>query len=747
MPEFKRIIQRTTNSERVESGVAQLEPNELCIVEDTEELIYKNKNGKYVSISKDKDVIDTIESLKKSTKYKIGDVVKVQGYLNKGDGEQHERILKISNDGTGIETPLGWWCIVKNSLLSNKEHRTKSYERAGNIATWDRMISQKSYHFFGDSHSYGQGTRGDFGLFKASTHATRYGARTWSTMLKDLLNFMWGKSPKTFNSPNVMMRNKITETSSFNVIQGKIISSNIGGFTATEQDRLNIWEQRDTNDKLQMFNYNMSSGFYWNHWNEINAESIIKDLKNSYTFVPGSFGFSVWDGNGRWAIKENITRLDGSIKTIPYFITYVGDEILNNLNKGHYFHRKVNGAESGFIGCFVEDVIVVGNKVAIGFSNADGSILTEENLRLSYSSSEIFQTIKTFNPIIISAPVGEPTHLVGFTVFTGPYQYFKQEVSFTPTVFRGNYNNTAGDLYCVHSNTDPTLIKKTSNSTMGLVNLSTEGIVKEGVHSTFKIDGSLLINSENPYECRYYWLMFNNATTGVVNIKTHIVFNKSYRDPSVSLTQIPSLLTRGFQVNDMTKIMTHGFGCHSVGDLIGRTTDICGHDSGQKFDHIEKIKLCECLNIPTKRFAIQQAPLVNEYLRQTPIEQYKSDLTEMYNKLFEGSINANKRFIIFTGAGQIGHDDYLGPITTSNPITYAMYRLATKEWAESIRCTYIDAGYEQKKLIDEGKAVPEDFIMTLNDDGGGSWDSNHPTMYTHMLWFEALKDIVLRKFQ
>lgn len=91
MAEFKRVIQRTTNSERVETGVADLQPNEICIVEDVEEVIYKNKDGKYISVSKDKYTVETIEELKSSKKYKVGDVVQVLGYYTPGDGAHHPR--------------------------------------------------------------------------------------------------------------------------------------------------------------------------------------------------------------------------------------------------------------------------------------------------------------------------------------------------------------------------------------------------------------------------------------------------------------------------------------------------------------------------------------------------------------------------------------------------------------------------------------------------------------------------------
>lgn len=123
MPEFKRIIQRTTNSERIESGAAQLEHNELCIIEDSEELIYKNKDNKYISISKDKYTVDNIEELKETNKFKSGDVIKVLGYYKKGDGSNHLRAITT--------TPTKPYIILNNGLKAELITKTIRPEWVG----------------------------------------------------------------------------------------------------------------------------------------------------------------------------------------------------------------------------------------------------------------------------------------------------------------------------------------------------------------------------------------------------------------------------------------------------------------------------------------------------------------------------------------------------------------------------------------------------------------------------------------
>ncbi len=118
MADFKRIIQRTTNSERVETGVADLQPNEICIVEDVEELVYKDRNGNVISVSKDKYTVDNIEDLKNSRKYKIGNVINILGYDTAMDGANHIRKISIKDDGSGILLSNGLWAnIVHNGRI------------------------------------------------------------------------------------------------------------------------------------------------------------------------------------------------------------------------------------------------------------------------------------------------------------------------------------------------------------------------------------------------------------------------------------------------------------------------------------------------------------------------------------------------------------------------------------------------------------------------------------------------------
>ncbi|MGL5749570.1 MAG: hypothetical protein ACRCXT_03510 [Paraclostridium sp.] len=62
---------------------------------------------------------NTIEDLKKSKKYKLGDIVKVLGFHEKGNGSHHLRIAKSTDDGSGELGQGGiWWCIVHSGEVN-----------------------------------------------------------------------------------------------------------------------------------------------------------------------------------------------------------------------------------------------------------------------------------------------------------------------------------------------------------------------------------------------------------------------------------------------------------------------------------------------------------------------------------------------------------------------------------------------------------------------------------------------------
>lgn len=78
----------------------------------------------FLSISKDKFTVDTIEDLKLRKDFNIGDVVELNGYNAAGDGLGHKRKISNANDGTGVQLNNGLWGnVVPNSDGSKKQDK------------------------------------------------------------------------------------------------------------------------------------------------------------------------------------------------------------------------------------------------------------------------------------------------------------------------------------------------------------------------------------------------------------------------------------------------------------------------------------------------------------------------------------------------------------------------------------------------------------------------------------------------
>ena len=93
-----------------------LMPYEPVIAVDENGAYFKDEQGNLVPISGyDRGyVVDTIEILKTSTKYKVGDVIQVLGYYTKGDEANHLRIISATDDGSGE--------LLVNGLYANIVH-------------------------------------------------------------------------------------------------------------------------------------------------------------------------------------------------------------------------------------------------------------------------------------------------------------------------------------------------------------------------------------------------------------------------------------------------------------------------------------------------------------------------------------------------------------------------------------------------------------------------------------------------
>lgn len=644
----------------------------------------------------------------------------------------------------GTDPASGGFVDRSNSLLRSKND-------SAHFSTDDRTGYQRTFHLIGDSHTYGQGSRGDYGPFALKTHSTRYGATTWSTLLRDALMSAWRTSLPHFHptiSSDAMTANRVTGARN---LMGGGSQSSVG--YAHNTPALFSQSERFNNIDLARFNYNTLQGFY---------QPVVKyftysvDTLNSiagatvYTFTPDNM--PEYDVNGRYGSFSGVTCIDGTVRTRA-FVTVPAAP--SGVVKGQPFYLRVcGGTYTGtsfrkWTQVLCEDVRTVSGLTMLAFSVPNGGTPTKTSLDGVYAGGATSEVAAALAPKL-EVPIDSPTALVGIDFITG-YGGADVYLGLAPldshNTATGYQNAIIGDWYYSASfidNQTYTIRALTKTSDSAMVDISNgamfnwSGAKQSGVVLTVNTSTYLPNSVSASFSDFPMWLYFGVRVTGILTVKVAKI--SKYTESSVGF----HFGVRGVMATDMTKICTHGFGCHSVGDLIGRTADICNHDAGVAFDHVPYIKKCEELSSKNRRFVVMQAPIVNEYLRQTSIAQYKSDLTAFYNSMYDGAPDAStaKQFIIFTGAGEKGKDPYLGPVTGGSSITYQMYRDATREWAESMGVLYIDAAAKQKELIDHGRAVANDFLMKDTN-----YDSNHPNNYTQRLWYEEVSKVVLRVFQ
>lgn len=643
-------------------------------------------------------------------------------------------------------TPDAGW-LEAISLPANKSGHFGSDDRSGAIRT---------LHLVGDSHTYGEGSRGDFGPFLIGTHSTRYGATTWSTLLKKHLQESFGADATDF-VPNMAestgFKNKVTGIRPLYAYPAKVIDE--VEFAHTDA---NLFYQpaRFSAIEINRLNYNSVNGFYGKacliaQYKANDSDKV--EQGPTYVFTPS--GLESYDNNGRFGTMLNVICIDGTSRTRP-FVTF--NKLPIGLAAGKVFYLRVKGGPSANTDLATptqvvcEKILVLGGFNLVAFSLPNGTGYSFAQMQAIYGDIPTYKSTAEISGAIepvIEVPIENPSSLFSFDIITG-FCGVDVNVAMLPLDGGTNANKEKmiGDWYyftSVHNGQAPTInvMSKQDNST--LVNTTTD-IVKWIGTPANAIGGALVIEASryfpNPipsYSDLPFTLSFGVRVTGLVRFTPYAI--KKYTNSPAGF----HIAIRGASASNMAKICTHGFGCHSVGDWIGRTADICNHDGGVAFNHVPMMVKCEELNSKANRFVVVQAPMVNEYLRQTTIAQYKSDLTAFYTMMFDNAPTASSKdqFVIFTGAGENGHDPYLGPVVAAQAITYQMYRDATREWAEAAGVTYIDAAIVQRDLIQQGKAVATDFLMY----SGSSYDSNHPNNYVHQLWFDEIKKVIPKVFQ
>jgi hypothetical protein len=180
--------------------------------------------------------------------------------------------------------------------------------------------------------------------------------------------------------------------------------------------------------------------------------------------------------------------------------------------------------------------------------------------------------------------------------------------------------------------------------------------------------------------------------------------------------------TRGVLFGNRDLVRNWSFGGHTTGAWLGLEASY----SNETKDHITDMLVFTTGNV---KAVIIEAPLVNEWLKQTPITTFKDRLTQIKTK-----VNCNT-VLICTTLGLKDREYGADNVT----IKFEDYAQAVKDWAvtQGGEVTFIDCRAYLRNLVSSG--IISDYNELYINNG-------HPSPLANELMYEMLKKVVDMKF-
>ncbi|MEZ8163757.1 hypothetical protein ACED31_16380, partial [Vibrio splendidus] len=178
-----------------------------------------------------------------------------------------------------------------------------------------------------------------------------------------------------------------------------------------------------------------------------------------------------------------------------------------------------------------------------------------------------------------------------------------------------------------------------------------------------------------------------------------------------------SFACKGALVNNLDYIKNWSMGGHTIGAWLGQENSYWG----EQRDHVADILSYTPVH-PTA--VIVETPLVNEWLKQTPLATFKQRLVDLAFAFNQGNMLVTTT--LGTHSAEFGED-------TAN-VTYQDYADMVKEWAtESAgKVTLVDCRAHLKRLVSDGTVKSVDLYL----------NNGHPSPMANEIMFEHLKRIV-----
>jgi len=189
--------------------------------------------------------------------------------------------------------------------------------------------------------------------------------------------------------------------------------------------------------------------------------------------------------------------------------------------------------------------------------------------------------------------------------------------------------------------------------------------------------------------------------------------------------EVPVLRLRGI-IFDGNDVRNFSMGGHTVGQWLGDGTPSFNDPS---YSHVDEL-LCYVPFTPT--LTIIQAPIVNEYLRQTPIDTFTANLTILLDKLSqhhnrEGTRRMDVLLLTTPGDKLITYEG-----GASAPIGYGEYYDAVKQFAAKNGYGFVDFEHYFRECVAAG-LLDYEFLFD---------DYIHPGPYANEFIREMLSEII-----
>lgn len=141
---YDKVSHTYGTKQQIMDNLDKINPYEIVLSTDTDELYYKDNMDivRNVMDYSKAMVEDTIDTLKSNGKYKIGDVIEVLGYYNKGDGANHKRTIASIDDGSGVVLASGLFA----NILYADDINVSWFGAKGDGITDDTYPIQKAFN-------------------------------------------------------------------------------------------------------------------------------------------------------------------------------------------------------------------------------------------------------------------------------------------------------------------------------------------------------------------------------------------------------------------------------------------------------------------------------------------------------------------------------------------------------------------------------------------------------------------------